>query len=54
MSNILRVKKLNNNAIIPKASTSYSAGLDIAACKEGIIKHQDKGIVETGLSIEIP
>ena len=32
MNNILKIKKLNANASVPKRATSGSAGMDLSAC----------------------
>jgi dUTP pyrophosphatase len=49
-----RVVRLNNNAKIPMRATSGSAGYDLYASEENIILTGNRGIVKTGLMIEIP
>lgn len=52
----IKVKKLNENAIIPKRGSKQAAGYDIYACTNApivIAPHQTVK-VGTGLSIEIP
>jgi len=62
MSNILKFKKLNDGAIIPKYQTSGSAGFDFHAnlyninCVEKSIAiwPGEQKIIDTGLSVDIP
>ena len=52
----IKIKKLNENAIIPKRGSEQAAGYDIYACTNApivIAPHQTVK-VGTGLSIEIP
>ena len=52
----IKIKKLNENAIIPKRGSKQAAGYDIYACTNtpiAIAPHQTVK-VGTGLSIEIP
>ena len=52
----VKIKKLNENAILPKYGTEFSAGADLYAC-EGkdltVLPHQTV-FVHTGVAIEIP
>lgn len=51
----LKIKKLNENAIIPKRATSGSAGYDLSACLDApleILPHEIKKI-PTGISCEL-
>lgn len=52
----VKIKKLNDEAIIPKYATNKSAGADLCACleKEVIIKPFSQVTINTGLAIEIP
>lgn len=52
----VKIKKLNEEAIIPKYATEYSAGADLSACieKEIIVKPFSQVTINTGLAIEIP
>lgn len=54
---ILKVKKLNPNAIIPTQGSAAAAGYDLYACLDKpeltIIEHSTEK-VGTGLAIEIP
>lgn len=50
----LKIKKLNNNAILPKRATENSAGADLYACIENpvIIKKGEIVKIPAGISIE--
>ncbi len=52
----VKIKKLNEEAILPKYATNKSAGADLCACidKEVVIKPFSQVTINTGLAIEIP
>ena len=52
----VKIKKLNEEAILPKYATNKSAGADLSACieKEIIVKPFSEVTINTGLAIEIP
>ena len=52
----IKIKKLNENAIIPTRGSEYSAGMDLYACTSTpvIIAPHQTIKVSTGLAIEIP
>ena len=52
----IRIKKLNENAIIPTYGTSYSAGADLYALLDSAteIEPHQTTLVHTGISVEIP
>ena len=52
----IKIKKLNENAIIPTRGSEYSAGMDLYACTSTpvIIAPHETVKVGTGLSIELP
>lgn len=52
MNHILKIKKLNDNAIVPKQATKGSAGMDLSACldEDIVIKPGEIKIIPTGLS----
>lgn len=50
----LGVKKLSDNAIIPKYQTSGSSGFDLHALNDTIVYPNGTSLVSTGLSFEIP
>ena len=49
-----RVVRLNDNAKIPTRATSGSAGYDLYSSEENTILAGNRGVVKTGLMIEIP
>lgn len=52
---LLKVKKLNENAVIPKAATGGSAGMDLYACLDGDItlKPGERALIPTGIAIAL-
>ena len=50
----LFVKRLCNNAALPRRGTDGSAGYDLSAAQECIVPAKGKGIVKTGLAISFP
>ena len=52
----MKIKKLNENAIIPTYGTEYSAGADLYACTEEdiTINSGETKLIKTGIAIEIP
>ncbi len=52
MNHILKIKKLNENAIVPKQATKGSAGMDLSACLEEdvVIKPGEIKMIPTGLA----
>ena len=52
----VKIKKLNENAIIPTYGSEYAAGADLYACLDEaiIIKKGETVFVPTGISIELP
>ena len=52
----VKIKKLNENAIIPTYGSDCAAGADLYACldKPIVIKKNETVFVPTGLSMEIP
>ncbi len=53
---ILKVKKLRNNAVIPKRATPGSAGMDLYACidEEIPLVPGKLAVIPTGIAIELP
>lgn len=52
----IRIKKLNDNAVLPTYGSKYAAGADLYACEEKpvtILPHQTV-VLHTGLAMEIP
>lgn len=56
MTQNVKIKKINENAIIPTYGTKYSAGADLYACLDAplTIESGATALVHTGLSMEIP
>lgn len=52
----VKLKKLNENAIVPKYSTPYAAGADLYACegKDVTVEPHQTVFIHTGVAIEIP
>ena len=52
----VRIKKLNENAIVPTYGTEYSAGADLYSLSEGdiTIAPHTTALIHTGIAVEIP
>ena len=50
----IRVKKLDENAILPTYGTSFSAGADLYALQGETIAPGETKLIHTGLAMEIP
>ena len=52
----VKLKKLNENAIVPKYGTPYAAGADLYACegKDVTVEPHQTVFIHTGVAIEIP
>lgn len=52
---ILKIKKLNENAVIPTMATPGSAGMDLRACIDSdvIINPGERALISTGLAIAL-
>lgn len=50
----LKIKKIDENAILPNYAHEGDAGLDLYAVKELVLKPGDRGLVHTGIQIELP
>ena len=53
---VLKIKKVQENAVIQKRATEGSAGLDICACIDAplTLSGGDTALIPTGLAIELP
>lgn len=53
---VLKIKKVQENAIIPKRATEGSAGIDLCACIDEplTLKGGETALIPTGLAIELP
>jgi dUTP pyrophosphatase len=50
----LRVKLVDENAVVPVRATEGAAGLDLFAAHDLLIKAHDKAILDIGIAIEVP
>jgi dUTP pyrophosphatase len=50
----IEIKKLRENAIIPKYQTPLSAGFDLHAAEDVIIPAGEQRIVPTGVAVSVP
>lgn len=52
----MKIKKVRENAVIPKYATNYAAGADLYACieEEVVLKPGETKLIPTGLAMEIP
>ena len=52
---VLKIKKVQENAVIPKRATEGSAGLDLCACIDAplTLNSGDTALIPTGLAIEL-
>ena len=53
---VLKIKKVQENVVIPKRATEGSAGLDLCACIDAplTLSSGDTALIPTGLAIELP
>lgn len=51
---ILKIKKINDKAIIPNYAHEGDAGLDLYSIQELILNPGERGLVHTGIQIELP
>ncbi|NMF03885.1 dUTP diphosphatase [Clostridium beijerinckii] len=51
---ILKIKKIDDKAVIPNYAHEGDAGLDLYAVKELTLKPGERGLVHTGIQIELP
>ena len=53
--NVLKIKKLKENAIIPKRATEGSAGMDLYACIDSsvVINPGDLVTIPTGIAVQL-
>lgn len=56
MENKLKIKRLREDAKLPKRATEGSAGMDLSACidEPKVIKPGDLVLIPTGIAIELP
>ncbi len=56
MNNTLKIKKLRENAALPKYATQGAAGMDLCACIDEPVTLEPGGLlmIPTGIAIELP
>lgn len=50
----INVKKLDNNAVLPKYGSQYSAGADLYAAQGAEIGAGETAFIHTGIAVELP
>ena len=50
---MIKVKKLNPDAVLPKFAHSTDAGADLFTCEDLELRSGEKGIAKTGLAIQL-
>jgi len=51
---MFKFAKINDDAIIPSKGSLFAAGFDLHALKDNIIPAGERGLVKTGIAIQIP
>lgn len=51
---ILKVRKLNGNAVLPSYAHPGDAGLDLFAVEDAVLHPGDSRLVRTGIAVELP
>lgn len=50
----VKVKKLNENAVIPAKAHASDAGFDLASVKDYVIPARGRCLIDTGIAMDIP
>ena len=50
---VLKIKKLNDEAIIPKYQSELAAGFDLHSIEDYVLKKGERKLIKTGLAFEI-
>lgn len=52
----VKIKKLKDNALVPKYQTEHASGMDLHACLDSpkTLQPMERAIIPTGLAIELP
>jgi len=50
----LKIKKINDSAIIPNYAHSTDSGMDLYSIEDKIIRPNETALIKTGLKIELP
>lgn len=51
---VLKVKKIREEAVLPKYAHPGDAGMDVCSCVDCILKPGERMMVTTGLAFEVP
>lgn len=51
---VLKIKKIDEDAVLPNYAHEGDAGLDLYAVKELVLNPGERGLVHTGIQIELP
>jgi len=51
---VLEVKRLSQNAILPTRGSTFAAGLDLYSLTSQLIPKNSRALIKTGLSVAIP
>ncbi len=51
---LVKVKKLNEEAIVPCRAHEGDAGLDLFSCEEKKLEPGESGMIKTGIAIQLP
>ena len=56
MSEVVKITKLKDSAVIPEYQTEQAAGMDLCACLDEprTLQPMERAIIPTGLAIELP
>lgn len=54
MNYTMKVKLLNEDALLPYRAHKGDAGLDLFSCEEKVIKAGETALISTGIQIELP
>lgn len=52
--NTVKLKKLDERAVLPQKATSGAAGFDLVTIEDFTLPHMGRAMVRTGISMEIP
>ena len=50
----MKIKKLDEKAVIPKRGSASAAGYDIYSIEDTVLKAGETALIRTGLAMEIP
>jgi dUTP pyrophosphatase len=51
---MLRIKKIHENAVLPRRANSSDAGYDLSSVESIVIPPQSTAVVSTGLAVAVP